>query len=307
KAFDIYRSRFAEFLAISLKATTWLGIPFLVLLAGGVIIASMALAASQGSNPESVVFTIAGLGVLLVVIYFALLIFCGAKSFTNEALIARLSFGDLSLKPETVKTGWEQIRRRMWHIWLARFMVGVIIWAASVGISLVSGFLVGLLTLIWREPLLARLLGDILELLGYVIQLWLSARFLIPDLSVAMEQIPGDEAITRAWNLSQGKDFLIMAIVFVAGLMAFPAFIVSVLPFFIFLVTNPALWAIAPDTFSNPEVLSQNLPIWQNAIAPGLFWLTISLLLASCLTLLYIPFWQALRAVIYHDLTANRT
>jgi hypothetical protein len=185
-AFRLYRQRFADFLLISLKATTWLSIPFLVFLLGGAGIATMAIAAVQSSSPESAIPSIAGLAVLLIVIYFALLFYCGAKSFTNEALIARLTFLDLSGKPETVKVSWNQIRRRMWHIWLARFMVGLILLAIGYGISIASGFLLVFLELIWRESILVDLVGYFLNLASYAVQLWFTARLLVPDLSVAM-------------------------------------------------------------------------------------------------------------------------
>jgi hypothetical protein len=304
-ALRLYRSRFAEFLVISLKATLWLAVPFLVLLLGGIGIAGMAIAAAQASRPETIVFSILGLGILLLVVYLALLFFCGAKSFTNEALIARLSFLELSAKPETVKQGWQQIRKRMWHIWLARFMVGIVVGAASFGVSIASDFLGGFLVLIFGEALLAQLLQTVLGLLSYVLQLWLSARFLLPDVSVALEKIPGDEGITRSWNLTQGKDFLIMGTILVAGLMTVPGFIICFLPFILFLIANSQLFATIPKNLENPNFPSFDPAIWQSAIAPGLLWLGVSLLLISCLTVLYTPFWQAIRGVIYYDVAAN--
>lgn len=240
-------------------------------------------------------------GVLMIPVVLVLLVFCSAKAITNQALISRLAFQDLMAQPESTATAWRQIRQRTWHFWLARFMVGLIVWAVSFGFSVLQNILTAIPEALssgssGRSALamLAALIAVVILLASSAAQLWFQARLFVPELSIAMEEnVSGDQSIVRAWSLSKGHSWRIAMIILVAGLITVPLFLLAFLPM------GASLVALAAS--ARPGVAPSSAAI-------GTFFgaLALSVLLAFAISIFTMPFWQTIKAVIYYDLRSRR-
>jgi hypothetical protein len=300
----LFRSNFKPYMGIALKVMAWGLVP---LIPSVINLAIWVLEVS--ANPASDGGTVRGLRSLMTMlspIFFLLGIFCSAKAWTHGALISRLAFQELVGQPETVKEGWQQVRKRLWHFWLARFMVGLI-----GAVVTVVGFLVLTIVLLLSvgstmvmfginsaDPpgafsVMVGLITIGFFLLALVVPLWFQARLFVPELTVAVEQVSGSDAIVRSWQLSKGHAVRILMIILVASLMTVPPFVL----------------AFVPGSFA----LVALIPQFQRGVSPetsvifmllGLF--GVGGLLALLLGLLVIPFWQAIKAVIYYDLRSRR-
>ncbi len=300
-AIRLFRSHLGQYLGISLKAIGWSSLPLIPLLIM-VILFATATAMLTGSNSSGSAMGLIGVGVLLIPVVLVLWVFCAAKAITNQTLVARLAYQDLMNQPESTATGWQQIRKRMWHFWLARLMVGLIVGAVSFGVSVVQRILNGGLQLIvgslggstQSAATLVVLIGLITLLVSWAIQLWIQARLFVPELSIAMEEnVTGDQAIVRAWSLSKGNGGRIALIIFVAGLITVPLFLIGFIPAIL------ALLAMIPAAQSgvSPET----------AVAFGFVGLLgLGILLSLVLSIFVMPFWQTIKAVVYYDLRSRR-
>jgi hypothetical protein len=296
----LFRSHLGQFLGIALKAVGWMAIPWIpILLAFIVFVTAYATFSSSGgsSNPGGLI----AFGVLMIPVFLALLIFCSAKALTNEALISRLAFQDLISQPESTAAAWQQVRKRTWHFWFARFMVGVILAAVSFAFSLLQNILtaipqamVGSRSSGSAAAMLVALIALVILLVSYAAQLWFQARFFIPELPIAVEEnVSGDQSIVRAWELSKGHAIRISMVILVAGLITVPLFVLAFVPGIVSLIAlAPAMKAgVSPETTAVFTIL-------------GLF--GIGFLLVLGLSVFTMPFWQTIKAVIYYDLRSRR-
>jgi hypothetical protein len=295
----LFRSNFKQYAGIALKVMAW-GlvpiIPSLMNLAVWVLEVSNGLGAAQGLR---------GLTTMLRPVFFLLGVFCSAKAWTHGALISRLAFQELMGQPESTKEGWQQVRKRLWHFWLARFMVGLISATATVVVLVVLflllafsvGLVMGLLGLGSNPSVgfsfMVGLIAIVVFLLALLLPLWLQARLLLTELPVAVEQVSGSDSIVRAWSLSKGHAIRILMILLVGGLITIPPFILAFVPGTI------ALLAIIPQfqrgVSTETTVIFTLLGLFG---AGGLF--------AIVAGLFTIPFWQAIKAVVYYDLRSRR-
>ncbi len=298
----LFRSHLGQFLGIALKAVGWLVIPWIpVLLAFIVFATAYATFASSGSNNNF--GGLIAFGVLMIPVFLVLLIFCSAKALTNEALISRLAFQDLIGQPESTAVAWQQIRKRTWHFWLARFVVALIIGAVSFAFSVLQNILTAIPQAIVSSSnsssnsaaaLLVGLIALVIVLANYGAQLWFQARLFIPELPIAVEEnVTGDKSIERAWTLSKGQAVRISMVILVAGLITIPLFLLAFVPGIVSLIALvPAMKAgVSPETTAVFTIL-------------GLFGLGFFLVLG--LSIFTMPFWQTIKAVVYYDLRSRR-
>jgi hypothetical protein len=297
----LFRSNLKQYMGIALKVMAWGLVPLIPSLLN---LAVRIMEASANTALDSV----AGLRMFLTVsrpLVFLLSVFCSAKAWTHGALISRLAFQELMGQPESTQEGWQQVRKRLWHFWLARFMVGLISGVATVVVLVVLfllltfsvGLLMGLLGLGSNPP------TNFLMLVGFVaiglfalvllLPLWLQARLMMTELPVAVEQVSGSDSIVRAWSLSKGHTVRILMILLVGGLITIPPFILAFVPGTI------ALFALIPQF---QRGVSTETTVILTIL--GLFGL--GGLFAIVVGLFTIPFWQSVKAVIYYDLRSRR-
>ncbi|NJM45866.1 MAG: hypothetical protein HC860_06540 [Alkalinema sp. RU_4_3] len=297
----LFRSHMGQFLGIALKAVGWMALPWIpILLAVVVFATAMATLSSAGSssNPGGLI----AFGVLMIPVFLVLLIFCSAKVLTNEALISRLAFQDLISQPESTAVAWQQVRKRTWHFWFARLMVGLILGAVSFAFSLLQNILTAIPQALVGSSsrsgsaaaMLVGLIVLVVLLANYAVQLWFQARFFIPELPIALEEnVTGDQSIVRSWELSKGNAVRISLVILVAGLITVPLFLLAFVPGIVSLIAlAPTMRAgVSPETTAVFTIM-------------GLFGLGFVLVLG--LSIFTMPFWQTIKAVIYYDLRSRR-
>lgn len=203
-----------------------------------------------------------------------------AKFSAILGLISRLAYGEIVERPETVNEARRHTNARMWSFLLASLLVTLIIIGATIAFFVVVGIIFVILAVIAQQnPIAIALLGilGVLFLIGFLFgYIWLYSRLSIIELPIAIER-QGDstEAISRSWTLTKGFVIRLQLIFFVAFLLTLPPSLL------VNLITVP---------------FPQDSPI----VA------LINLTLAVVVAALLIPFWQAIKAVIYYDLRTQK-
>lgn len=239
------------------------------------------------------------LGLAFIALLWSLIpIYGWAKSYQIQALVARQAFSELINQPESVKTIQTQLDAKFWGFWMAQLLIGLISFGVYMGLSMAAAILVGLpaafLTVVFKNSLgvtlILVLLQIVVRLASLAIYLWVYSRVFIAELPLAVENDIGTvDCISRSWELTKGFVVRIQLIIFVAALIALPLMSIAMTPILLvipFFTTPP----------SSPESIA--IAIF------GVFGL-VMLLIALGSTLM-MPFWQAIKAVIYYDLRTRR-
>ncbi|NJO79557.1 MAG: hypothetical protein HC827_14265 [Cyanobacteria bacterium RM1_2_2] len=280
-AFQLYRSHLKQYLSITWRATLWIFLALLCVM--GPIVLLILSSAFEAA--------LIGLIVLLIPVGIVLMVICSARAGMNTALISRLAYGELIQQPESVQAGRQDMRPRMWRLFWAQVFVNLLLWLINVGLTIVQSVFAGLAAVaLGSESVIAGLITVIVYLVTLGIYLWFSARWAIPELPIAIENVSSSQAVTRSWDLSEGSAMRVLTVLFVALLVTLPLYILSFLPFFSTLIT------LAPQLAADSNVARISLVVS----------LGISTLLFLLLNIFIIPFWQALKALIYYDLRNRR-
>lgn len=220
-----------------------------------------------------------------------------AKFYAQQALIARLAYGEVTEKPENVQDANRFIKGRMWSFLGAAILVSLRFFLAyilgAIAIFIVTAGLTFVITLgLSFLGDVGALIGSILSVLisiaafvlffAYLIRLF--ASFSASELLLSTkENMNASESLKGSRELTQGYLKNLVLIYFIASLVSFPLlgiiFTIQVLPAF----------------------LQEIYPIFSS----GLFTL-FSLVFNAVTTALILPFWQSIKAVIYYDLKVRR-
>lgn len=275
----LYRSHLKPYLSVALFAYLWILLPILLIIPISVLFANKVL-------PSSALW-------LIIPAWLVFFLYSFAQYLTNSALISRLGYGELVSKPETIKDSRNRLNRRIWSFLFQGLLIGILLFVAYILLAIVGGILGGIVVAIFG--LLAPTLGSVASVLGVVIGgtiivlivlLGISviyARFMVADVVLAVED--GSkvvESISRSWELTKDSAFRIMGVVLVASL-----------------VTLPILFV----TSYIPQIFMLNVEKGSTA-----FWTIyiISLVLSMASGVFIMPFWQAVKAVVYYDLRSRR-
>jgi hypothetical protein len=213
-----------------------------------------------------------------------------AKYAAISGLISRLAFGELIYQPEGVQTARNHINPRLWSFLRVGFQVGISMVLVYLGLAIVGGVLAGLLGVVSGAILgassiiVATTLGIIVTagiiLLGLT---WFYSRWIVAEVPLAVEEsINGGESVARSWELTKGSVFRIQGVVLVAFIVTLPlVFVLNYIPtiFLIRLEPGSAIYSIV-------YFIS-----WIGSLIGGI---------------LIMPFWQAIKAVLYLDLRSRR-
>ncbi len=220
-----------------------------------------------------------------------------AKFSAISGLLSRLAFQELLEKPETVSEARRHVMPRMWSFLLAGFLVGLIlsglvfvgaiifgIVAAVVGSMIGQGSATNYASAILSLTLLGFLVFIAL-IVGY---LWLVSRLFIVEVPLTVESdVDASSAIRRSWILTKGFVLRLILVITVAFLITLP---ISIVVQIFSTIIQGFLSASLPQDSSTFIVLYY------------LLILPISFLSGALL----MPFWQAIKAVIYYDLRSRR-
>jgi hypothetical protein len=201
-----------------------------------------------------------------------------------------LAFGELVNQPESVAIANRHIEPRLWSFLRVAFQVGISIFAVYIILAIAGfiilvliGFILGILlgtSALAIAPVIGAVVMAIVLLLGLT---WFYARWVIAEVPLAVEEnINGSDSVDRSWELTKTSVFRIQGVVIVA-----------------FLVTLPILG------------LFNYLPsIYLTRLEQGstMYWTVYSISIITSLIagILVMPFWQAIKAVIYFDLRSRR-
>jgi magnesium-transporting ATPase (P-type) len=211
-----------------------------------------------------------------------------AKFSAMTGLLSRLAYSELIERPETVNEARRFVNPRMWSFLLAGFLASLIFLGAMLGFAVVVGIPTGVLATFFGQSAAAVvgyvLLGLIAFLILIIGYLWLASRLFIIEVPLAMENnVDATSAISRSWQLTKGFALRLVLIVTVAWLLTIP---VSIVVQIVLTFIQVALAALFP-----PDSTTFNL--LYIALALGFSFVSAALL---------IPFWQAIKAVVYYDL-----
>jgi len=213
-----------------------------------------------------------------------------AKYAAISGLISRLAFGELIYQPESVQAARRHVNPRLWSFLRVGFQVGISLLLIYFGLAIAGGIVGGLLGVVLGSILgttgvvvattLAIIVTVGIVLLGLI---WFYSRWVVAEVPLAVEEnINGGESVARSWELTKASVLRIVGIVLVAFLVTLP--LVFVLNYV------PSLFLLKLEQGSTIYSIVYFIS-WIGSLVGGVF---------------VMPFWQALKAVLYLDLRSRR-
>lgn len=281
-AFRLYKSHLQQYLGIALTATLWGFLPF-----GAMILVIILMAVGQSP----------GLNVVLLIAWAVLLCYCAAQALMNTALISRLAFRELTEQPESISSGRNELRSKIWKFFVTQLLVTLLLTAVNFGLSLLQGIILQVFSgALGQENPLVALLALILNLVTLGLYLWFYARVFIPEVPLALESgISSSQAIGRSWELSKGYSGRIWLVILVATLITIPVYLIAILP--TLGTIGPVLAAIG-----NPG----SAAAMQDMMFAFLRAFALTMVLLLVINIFVMPFWQSIKALLYYDLRSRR-
>jgi hypothetical protein len=220
-----------------------------------------------------------------------------AKSYALSALISRLTFGELVNQPESISSGQRFVNSRLWQFLIAMLLVLLLAMGIVIGIVVVFAIFGALSTVLvggFNQQanigvyLILGLLAMIIGILALIGVVWILIRLSLVDVPLAIEDnVDGTSTIARSWELTKGYVWRIFLISFVGFLITLPIqIVVQIISTIVQLIFTP--------------LLEQNSGLF------GIMMFVIILALSIVSGAVILPFWQAIKAVIYYDLRSRR-
>ncbi len=279
----LYRSHLKKYLLLSLTAHLWL-LPPLLLCFPAIIAIYFSNAAPQSSIPIWLAVLVLGIFTLF---------YCSARFLVNSAIIARLAFKELINQPESVSDARIYTGLRLWSF--LRIAIQVVLSFFLIYIGFYFGLLILIFVLVLLGSLLVKVVGStvvgILAVLAAILFvpvfflgiLWFYCRWVIAEIPLAVEEnINGGESVSRSWELTKTATFRIVGVIIVAFLVTLPILLLfSYVPKII-------LFSVEPGSTTYWTLYGLTVVI---SMVGGVF---------------VLPFWQAIKAVLYYDLCTRR-
>lgn len=274
----IYRDNFKKYFWLAFLGYLWFFVPIIVL---GIIGAIVVGALGQGTAAS-------GILVLLFIAAIVCLVYGCARYYAIAGIISRLAYREIAEQPETVRDARRFVKPKMWKFLTAGILVSLIFLGAILVYLLVAGIIGGVISAISSQNLLASAaFGIILVLLAVFGFIWLLSRLFLIELPLAVEENVGATgSISRSWELTKNSIIRIQLVVFLAFLISIPVVLAVNIASFVLQV------AISAGVANNPSLA---------AIAVILY-----VLVAIGGSAFMVPFWQAIKAVVYYDLRVRR-
>jgi hypothetical protein len=274
----IYRDQFKPYLFLAFQSYLWLLLPMAIT---GLVVAAVA-------GLAVVMEPIALAGIIVAAIAVLLLPwgYCLGKMVAVQGVLARLAFFEVGEQPETVAAAKIQLMPRFWRfLWVSllssvifllffipiglgySILIGLFAWNAAINDSNIPIFIVlGLLVVIW-------------SLISLYIYIWAFSRLALVDVCLALEPtLSPINAIGRSWTLTKGYVLSLQLIFFLA-----------------FLITLPL------SAFTNIGTIGTVIlgidQAWGSLI---------DIPLGLMVSVLIVPFWQAIKAIVYYDLRTRK-
>ncbi len=284
----LYKSNFKRYFQVSLRATAW-GL--------AIVLAALVLTFIGGilfrvTNSPLIAIPL-GLG------WFGLTIYCLARYATDRAVISRLAYQELIDRPETIAIATQQLVPRTWAFlrlsWLLGLCMSLVVIVGYILLlvgALICGVILGALKLT-ANPFA---IGLVVIITIGLFCLWILAMiryysyWFVAELPMAVESTNrASVSMRRSKELSNTAVGRLQLIIFIAFLITAPITLIGNAPSFVGqFMASPVF---SPD--------KANQAIGANLILGGF-------LLGMISELFIMPFWQAIKAVIYYDLRNRR-
>lgn len=214
-----------------------------------------------------------------------------AKFLMIHAMISRLAFGDLTGRPESEAEARSQLEDKKWGF----LGLAILVWLITVGIVFVYYFALIIVALIGVAIMavagqnntavlvISIILGIFAFSLLTLAMIWFFCRLIVNELPYAIEPVSNvASSIGRSWELTKNYTLRIIVIVIVAFLMTLPLQIIAQVLAFMF------------QAFVSGFFPEKSAELFAVSFLGGYF-----IGLAS--SLIIVPFWQSIKAVIYYD------
>jgi hypothetical protein len=210
-----------------------------------------------------------------------------AKFSAIHGLIARLAYRELINKPETESAARDHTNSQLWSflgvglgVGLRLFGLYLLLYLAVIAAVLIPISILGAQTGI----IIGVIAAIILFIVGIIVIIRFYSRWFVAEIPLAVEEnvTSGSQSIDRSWDLTKDTVGRIQYIIVVAFLVTIPIQIVTgFIPSIFQVNTQPGTAA-----YNNIQLISFFLSLLGGA--------------------LIMPFWQAVKAVIYYDLRSRR-
>jgi hypothetical protein len=219
-----------------------------------------------------------------------------AKFSAISALISRLAYGEVIERPETVNEARSYVMPRMWSFLWAGLLVSLIYSGITLGtitiFAIIFAIVGGVLAAIFGQNTVAIVIFALLGVIGSIAFIIAYVRFLfrlfIVEMPLAIENnVTATSTINRSLQLTKGFAVRLQWIVFVAILVTLP---ISIVVQIISTLIQGFVGTLVPP--NSPTFFL-------------LFYLLV-LPLSFASGSLLIPFWQAIKAVVYYDLRTRK-
>lgn len=285
-ATTLYKSNFKRYFQVSLRATGW--VLAIVLSAFGLAVIGGILS----SLTKSWLITMP-----LIVGWIAISIYFIARHLTDRAVICRLAYQESIEQPETISVATEQLQPRIWAFLRLSLLLGLylflIVLVSYFALALiVGGFFAVIaygLKLSPNSPAVALLIGlfTIGMILAWIVVLMrYYARWFVAELPLAIES-KGSARISlrRSRELSATFVNRITLILTIAVGITLPITLFGSLP------------SLFGQVMSDPRISADSSTQTVGTILIG-----VGFLISTIGDLFVMPFWQVIKAIIYHDL-----
>ncbi len=222
------------------------------------------------------------------------------KSIEISGRISRLAYQELISQPETATAAFQKTDRQIWNFLGAGLLMGLInfglIFGFFVAYLIFSVFVVAILAgMDMGSPRSIKGVGIVASLIitlafllfllvAFLIWLRVFSRLFIFEVPLAIEEgVDAASTIGRSWNLTKGAVGRIQWVVLIAGLLTS-------------LIISPAFFVVG--------LLTAGIDRNDNAASASFILLFYGTLFLG--NALILPFWQAIKAVVYYDLRSRR-
>lgn len=220
-----------------------------------------------------------------------------AKNCQIQAIISRQVYKELLKKPEAISTTRTHISQRFWSYWAAQFFIGIMSAGAFIGSSIILNIIFLIPKLIVANSstqnsassLIALIIDVIATLIPIIIYIWLYSHFFVSELPLSIESnMNSTNSLGRSWELTKGFVVRVQTIVIIAGLITLPIVLFTLVP--VFFIFSFLMNSSSPDTILVSSFLIVFLGMFLGIVGATFM----------------MPFWQAIKAVIYYDIRNRR-
>jgi hypothetical protein len=228
-----------------------------------------------------------------------------AKFYATSALLSRLAFCEIIGQKETQKEAKIKIYPTMWNFLIAGILVFIIpvIWMLIflILVSIIWGILYALLITVFGFPKVLNTAnpfdGSLYTIIlipivisVYLSPLWFYSRLFIAELPLAIENKSNAfKTLQQNWKLSKGFRFHLLKVISLA-----------------YSITLPIQISVGQSVGRILGLIIRRIPVLYSLSSSVLMSFGVLIILGVFSGIITMPFWQALKAIVYYDLRCRQ-